>query len=142
MSLQKEKSPGPDGIPVEFYQNFWGLIKDMYFDFIQEVKIAAFPNEKNISITRLIYKEKGEIYLLANYRPIALMNVDVKILTKILATRLKYVLPTIIHQSQNRQYNTLSKRSYTTGKRKQRRSRFFVHRSRKSFRSSKPQFLI
>ena len=104
MNLQKEKSPGPDGVPVEFYQKFWEFIKHIYFDFIQEVKVKAFPKEKNISITTLIYKEKGEIYLLTNYRPIALMNVDVKILTKILATRLKYILPTIIHQTQTAVY--------------------------------------
>ena len=25
--MEKNKSSGPDGLPVEFYQNFWGLIK-------------------------------------------------------------------------------------------------------------------
>ena len=47
---------------------------------------------------------KGEEYLLANYRPIALMNVDIKILTKLLSMRLMYVLPTIIHESQTAVY--------------------------------------
>ena len=104
MSLQKEKTPGPDGIPVEFYQKFWGLIKHIYYDFIQKVKSAALPKYKNTSITTLIYKEKGETYLLINYRPVSLINVDVKILTKILALRLKYVLPTVIHQTQTSVY--------------------------------------
>ena len=98
--LQKKKSPGPDGIPAEFYQTFWHLIKDIYFEFVNEVKKTAFPTEKNVSITTLVYKEKGEIFLLANYRPIALMNVDIKILTKVLSMRLKIVLPTIIHKTQ------------------------------------------
>ena len=103
-ALQKGKSPGPDGIPVEFYQHFWYLIKTMFFNFIQEVKLCSFPNETNTSVTTLIFKENGETYLLTNYRPIALMNVQIKFLTKILATRLKYVLPTIIHQSQTAIY--------------------------------------
>ena len=97
--LNRNKTPGPDGIPAEFYQVFWYTIQDLYFPFITEVQRSAFPDNKNMSITSLIYKNKGEIYLLANYRPIALMNVDIKILTKLLSMRLLYVLPTIIHES-------------------------------------------
>ena len=102
--LQRAKSPGPDGIPAEFYQFFWPLIKDLYLSFINQVKVSAFPKQKNESITTLIYKEKGETYLLTNYRPIALMNVDVKILTKLLSMRLNLVLPSIIHETQTAVY--------------------------------------
>lgn len=98
--LKRNKSPGPDGILAEFYQQFWHLIEDFYFDFITEVENKSFPPEKNSSITSLIYKNKGDIGLLEYYRPIALMNVDVKILTKLLSMRLVTVLPTIIHKSQ------------------------------------------
>ena len=100
MKLHRNKSPGPDGIPAEFYQVFWHIIHDLYFDFITEVKRVGFPESKNTSITSLIYKERGDVFLLANYRPIALMNVDVKILTKLLSMRLALVLPNIIHESQ------------------------------------------
>ena len=68
------------------------------------MRISFFPKSRNTSITTLIYKEKGETYLLTNYRPIALMNVDVKILTKLLSMRLNCVLPTIIHESQTAVY--------------------------------------
>ena len=98
--LQKHKTPGPDGIPAEFYQEYWYLLSDLYLEFINAVKQTAFPKGKNTSITALFYKEKGDIYLLANYRPIALMNVDVKIITKLLSMRLNDVLPSIIHESQ------------------------------------------
>ena len=104
MKLKKNKSPGPDGIPAEFYQVFWPFIQDIYYDFLCEVRNTSFPTGKNTSVTTLIYKEKGEIFLLANYRPIALMNVDVKILTKLLAMRLVLVLPSIIHESQTAIY--------------------------------------
>ena len=104
MKLQKGKSPGPDGIPAEFYQAYWPHIQNLYLDFINAVKLTTFPKSKNTSITILIYKEKGEITLLKNYRPIALMNTDVKILTKLLAMRLKHILPHIIHESQTAVY--------------------------------------
>lgn len=100
MKLRRNKSPGPDGIPAEFYQYFWHLIQDLYFDFISAVDKSVFPIGKNTSVTSLIFKNKGDIDLLAYYRPIALMNVDVKILTKLLSRRLVPVLPTIIHASQ------------------------------------------
>ena len=57
-----------------------------------------------MSITTLIYKDRGETFLLANYRPIALMNVDVKIFTKLLSMRLNQVLPSITHESQTAVY--------------------------------------
>ena len=51
------------------------------------------------AVLTLLYK-KGERYDIRNWRPISLLNVDYKIITKILAERLKKVLPSIIHADQ------------------------------------------
>ena len=100
MSLLDNKSPGPDGITAEFYKKFWYLIKDKYLAYINAAKIHGFRDFRNTSSTTIIYKRKGEVYDLANYRPIALLNIDIKILTKTLSCRLRLVLPSIIHHSQ------------------------------------------
>ena len=91
-SQQKGKSPSGSGLPAEFYQKFWEEIKTMYRNLINYAKKNGFTEKQNTGIIKLIYK-KGDIDDLANYRPITLINSDIKILTKVLANRLKYVLP-------------------------------------------------
>jgi hypothetical protein len=96
--LQKpDKSPGDDSISSEFYQLFWYLIGD---DFVSVVK-DIFRNKRLCEsqyrgIITFLFK-KGEREDIRNWRPITLLNVDYKIISKILAERLKKVLPKIIN---------------------------------------------
>ena len=94
--LDENKSPGIEGFTAEFYKKFWGLIQDRYTDFINCADQTSFSTFKNTSVTTLLYKEKGATDDLKNYRPISLINVDLKILTKALTNRLKVVLSSII----------------------------------------------
>ena len=98
--LPTDKTPGRDGIPIEFYQHFWPHIQDHYLQFLNEACSVGFKDTRNMGITKLIYKDKGDPKDLANYRPISLLNCDLKILTKSLANRLKLVLPDLIHRTQ------------------------------------------
>ena len=100
MDMQDGKSPGLDGITAEFYKKFWYLIKNQYLEYIRSAKILGFHDHRNTSVTTLVFKHKGHVYELDNYRPIALINVDIKILTKALSNRLRPVLDKIIHHSQ------------------------------------------
>ena len=56
-------------------------------------------SEKQAVIT-LSEKKGKDRSLLENWRPISLVNVDAKIISKVLATRIKKVLPSIIHHNQ------------------------------------------
>ena len=99
--MSKNKSPGGDGITVSFYCKFFH-----HFGEILEKVFKAIENEKRMSrsmrhgIITLIYKNKGEKNILKNYRPISLLAVDYKILARIMANRLKLVLPSIISEFQ------------------------------------------
>ena len=86
--LQNGKSPGLDGFPIEFYKEYWYKIKEIFMPYLNYVRERGFSDTRNISVIKLVYKKTGEIYLLTNYRPISLINADVKIITKVLADRL------------------------------------------------------
>eukprot|EP00253_Pinus_taeda_P014197 PITA_14197 len=99
-SMQQDKAPGPDGFTVAFYRNHWETIKK---DFVQIVK-NVFQNHKMGENTKsshiaLIPKEMNPLSF-DRFRPISLCNVSYKILTKILANRLKKLLPHLISENQ------------------------------------------
>ena len=104
MNLPSGKSPGIDGFPIEFYKEYWHSIHNLFMGYVNEVLEMGISNSRNVSVIKLVYKKTGEIYLLANYRPISLINADIKIITKVLSERLKFVLPTIIHATQTAVY--------------------------------------
>ena len=99
--FQNEKSPGTDGPPAEFYKFFW---KELHLDMINSFNFAFDTGTLSISqrrgIITLIPKPNKDTALLENLRPISLLNVDYKILTKTIAKRLEKVLPKIINPDQ------------------------------------------
>ena len=99
--LKNGKTPGTDGFPPDYYKFFW---KDLGILVYESIKHALAKKEMSVDqkrgIINLIPKKDKDVRLLKNWRPISLLNTDYKILTKVLATRLKKVLPTVIHPDQ------------------------------------------
>lgn len=94
------KTPGPDGIIVDFYKVFWDKIKLTFWDALKESWKFGFDRDMLASLIALIPKKDKDPIYLSNWRPISLINCDYKIVTKALANRLGIVLPSIIHQDQ------------------------------------------
>lgn len=100
-NLKLGKSPGKDGLSADFYKTFKPLLAPILLKLYNKMQATKrTPNTFALSILALIYKNKGSQENLDNYRPISLLNTDYKILAKILANRLKQVIPSIVSTSQ------------------------------------------
>ena len=102
LKLMKEnKTPGNDGLTVEFYRKFWPDIKQILMDSYaySQMKGELSVSQKQAVLTLLEKRGKSRLHI-KNWRPVSLLNVDYKILTKCLAERIKQVLPKIIHHTQ------------------------------------------
>ena len=95
------KASGPDGINALFYQKFWHVVGDTLvlamLDFLNNGNMLPKINHTNIV---LIPKNRNPVKI-SDFRPISLCNVIYKIISKVLANKLKQVLPQIISPTQN-----------------------------------------
>jgi hypothetical protein len=98
--MENNKAPGPDGFPVEFYKHFWYLIKDNLMELITDFMKRKIRVERlNYGVITLIPKCK-EARMIQKFRPICLLNVSFKIITKILMERLAEVIEVLIALNQ------------------------------------------
>lgn len=96
----RNKSPGADGLTVEFYSHFWGKLGELLVAvFNLGLENGELPESMKASITRLIHK-RDDKRLLKNWRPISLLNVDYKICSKAVSLRLAKVLGSIVDPDQ------------------------------------------
>ena len=98
-AMAPSKAPGPDGIPTLFFQKFWGIIgtdvSALVIDFLNKGIILDGFNHTNIALIPKVKDAKN----MTQFRPISLCNVVYKIAYKMVANRLKQVLPDIISDS-------------------------------------------
>jgi len=96
-TFQLNKAPGNDRSPIEFYKTFWSLISEPFIRCVNECfeKGEMSSSQKKAVITPIEKKGK-DCSFLEYWRPISLVNVNVKIMSKVLATMIINVLSDII----------------------------------------------
>ena len=85
--LLTHKHPGPDNFTGEFYKTFKKELTSILLSLLQKFQDKRLPNSFYKASITLIPKPDKDTAKKEHYRPISLMNIDAKILNKILANR-------------------------------------------------------
>lgn len=100
-AMEKNKSPGPDGFTCEFFKVAWDIVGQDFVIAVQSFfKTGFLPKGINSTILALIPKKENS-KAMKDFRPISCCNVIYKVISKILANRLKLILPKFISPNQS-----------------------------------------
>jgi hypothetical protein len=101
MSMRDGSAPGPDGFSSIFFKFFWHQIKGVLIEMLQDLRTGQLDLFRlNYGILTLIAKIKGANNI-KQFRPICLLNVVYKIITKTLTLRLNRVANKVISPKQS-----------------------------------------
>ena len=93
ISFENIKSPGSDGVTKEFCCTFWDDNKDTFMKSLKESKqLKHFCASQRQAIIKLLENSNKDKRYISNWRPISLLNFDLKMISKSLATRVKNAL--------------------------------------------------
>ena len=90
--MPQNKLPGSHVITKEFYAAFWNDLKTPLLPSVNKAfKVGELSTSQKQAVIKLIEKKYKDKRLIKNWRPISLLNVDTKLVSKVLAERLKTV---------------------------------------------------
>lgn len=94
--LSLNRTPGPDGLTAEFYRTVCGFLDSEISDVIKSFFFNSFmPSALNSTSLVLIFKRHRSVDI-KEFHPISCRNTLYKLILRILADRLKPILPEII----------------------------------------------
>uniref|UniRef100_A0A8C5MTU0 Reverse transcriptase domain-containing protein n=1 Tax=Leptobrachium leishanense TaxID=445787 RepID=A0A8C5MTU0_9ANUR len=95
------KSPGPDGLPAEYYKKCSKELNPALLSLFKVIREGAPVHPHSLMATISLIPKPGKDHTCcSNYRPISLLNSDMKILARILANRLQRFLPQLVDPDQ------------------------------------------
>ncbi|KAK0155409.1 Transposon TX1 uncharacterized protein [Merluccius polli] len=98
--MQGRRAPGMDGLSVEFYKAFWDIFAEDLLDvFNESLASGSMPMSCRRAVITLLPK-KGNLQDIKNWRPVSLLCVDYKLLSKLFASRLGMAMEHLIHRDQ------------------------------------------
>ncbi|XP_066430845.1 vomeronasal type-2 receptor 26-like [Eleutherodactylus coqui] len=100
-SCPPNKRPGRDGLTIHYYKTFQTTLIPRLTDLFNDLlKGASLPKQSQEAHITLIHKENKDPEMCGSYRPISLINLDMKLWAKLLAERLGVFMPYLIGEEQ------------------------------------------
>ena len=100
MGMARNKAPGSDGLPMEFYVKFWDVLgSDLVTVLNSCFDAGLLSSSQRRGVISLSFK-KGDRLDPRNWRPISLLNVDYKLAARVLAGRLLKVIHLVVADDQ------------------------------------------
>ena len=94
------KSPGLDGLPMEFYVNVWPILRTDLVNVLNSCYLSGVMSLiQRRGLISLIFKKVDRLDP-RNWRPITLLNVDYKLAARVIADRLLKVIHLIVAKDQ------------------------------------------
>jgi hypothetical protein len=98
--MPPDKAPGPDGFNGLFMKKCWQIIKNDFYNFCSDFYLGV-ANLDCIDTSYITLVPKiSNPETVSDYRPISLMNISLKLVTKTLADRLQSVIIGLVHHNQ------------------------------------------
>ena len=98
--MKRDKVPGSDGLSIEFYQKYFGLLKNLMLSICKSAAKNGLHTTAKQGIIALIEKSGKNLDYLTNWHPLSLLNCDGKVYAKILSLRLEKVTSYLLHTDQ------------------------------------------
>ena len=102
-SLPSCRSPGEDGVPYEWYKALWPVMGSLLVKAWNQSRDSVggmLAASSRSALIHLIYKGSGDPEDISNYRPIALLAAEYKLLARCMARRLLPLMESLIHPDQ------------------------------------------
>ena len=99
--FESNKTPGCDGLTKEFYVTFWTVLGPKILETLRYCKERKLLTQtQRRGVITLLHKQGKDKTKIENYRPLSLLNVDYKILTKTISNKIEKSLNGLIHSDQ------------------------------------------
>ena len=98
--MDRDKAPGPDGFTIAVFQDCWKVIKEDLVRVFAEFHRSGIINQSTNASFIVLLPKKSISKRISDYRPISLITSLYKIITKVLAGRLRGVVHETIHSTQ------------------------------------------
>jgi hypothetical protein len=98
--IPSDKAPGPDGFNGLFIKKCWNILRSDFYQLCQDFSEGNKGLEGINNSFIVLVPKKPNLETVNDYRPISLMNLAPKLVTKIMADRLQNEIISLVHKNQ------------------------------------------